>query len=61
MKEIICELRKDITIMKTMEIKPNFSALAKEHGLDYRTVKRHYEGYDGKPTHHNKKSKLIKL
>ena len=61
MKEIICELRKDITIMKTMEIKPNFSALAKEHGLDYRTVKRYYEGYDGKPTHHNKKSKLIEL
>ena len=61
MKEIICELRKDITIMKTMGIKPNFSALAKEHRLDYRTVKRYYEGYDGKPAHHNKKSKLIEL
>ena len=61
MKETICELRKDITIMKTMQIKPNFSALAKEHGLDYRTVKRYYEGYDGKPAHHNKKSKLIEL
>ena len=45
MKEIICELRKEITIMKTMEIKPNFSALAKEYDLDYRTVKRYYEGY----------------
>ena len=61
MKEIICELRKEITIMKTMEIKPNFSALAKEYNMDYRTVKRYYEGYDGKPTHHNKKSKLIEL
>ena len=61
MKEIICELRKEITIMKTMEIKPNFSALAKEYNMDYRTVKRYYEGYDGKPEHHNKKSKLVEL
>lgn len=61
MKEIICELRKEITIMKTMEIKPNFSYLAKEYNLDYRTIKRYYEGYDGKPAHHNKKSKLIML
>lgn len=61
MKEIICELRKDITIMKTMNIKPNFSTLAKEYNLDYRTVKRYYNGYDGKPTHHNKKSKLIEF
>lgn len=61
MKEIICELRKEITIMKTMSIKPNFAALAKEYNLDYRTVKRYYEGYDGKPTHHNKSSKLLEL
>ena len=61
MKEIICDLRKEITIMKTMEIKPNFSALAKEYNMDYRTVKRYYEGYDGKPAHHNKKSKLVEF
>ena len=47
--------------MKTMEIKPNFSVLAREYNLDYRTVKHYYEGYDGKPPHHNKKSKLIEL
>lgn len=61
MKEIICELRKEITIMKTLEIKPNFSALAKSYNLDYRTIKRYYNGYDGKPPHHNKKSKLAEL
>lgn len=61
MKEIICELRKEITIMKTMNIKPNFSCLAKEYNLDYRTIKRYYYGYDGKPAHHNKKSKLLEL
>lgn len=58
MKEIICELRKEITIMKTMNIKPNFASLAREYNLDYRTVKRYYDGYDGKPAHHNKKSNL---
>jgi len=61
MKEVICELRKEITIMKTMSIKPNFSALAEEYNLDYRTVKRYYNGYDGKPVHNNKKSKLLEL
>lgn len=61
MKEIFCELRKEITVMKTMNIKPNFSVLAREYNLDYRTVKRYYEGYDGKPAHHNKKSKLLAL
>lgn len=61
LKEIICELRKEITIMKTIGIKPNFSALAKEYHLDYRTVKRYYEGYNGKPAHHNKRSKLLEL
>lgn len=44
--------------MKTMNIKPNFSSLAREYNLDYRTVKRYYDGYDGKPAHHNKKSNL---
>ena len=43
MKEKIWELRKEITIMKTMDIKPNFAWLANEYNLDYRTVKRYYE------------------
>ena len=61
MKEKTSELRKDITVMKTMNIKPNFASLAREYNLDYRTVKRYYDGYDGKPANHNKKSKLIEL
>ena len=61
MKEEILELRKEITVMKTMGIKPCYAALAKEYNLDYRTVKRYYEGYDGKPAHHNKKSKLLEF
>ena len=40
-------MRKDIyermKIMKQDEIKPNYAALAKQLGCDYRTVKRYYE------------------
>ena len=61
MKEKTSELRKDITVMKTMNIKPNFASLAREYNLDYRTVKKYYNGYDGKPANHNKKSKLVEL
>ena len=41
-------------------IKPNFSELARMYGLDRRTVKKYYDGYEGKPAHHNKSSKLDK-
>jgi transposase len=43
-----------------MEIKPNFSELAREYGIDRRTVKKYYEGYEGKPKTRNKQSKLDK-
>ena len=41
-------------------IKPNFSELARMYGLDRRTVKKYYDGYEGKPAHHNNSSKLDK-
>jgi len=49
-----------ISIFKAMEIKPNFSELAREYGVDRRTVKKYYEGYEGKPKTRNKQSKLDK-
>jgi transposase len=49
-----------ISILKAMEIKPNFSELAREYGVDRRTVKKYYEGYEGKPKTRNKQSKLDK-
>ncbi|WP_096231828.1 hypothetical protein [Thermoanaerobacterium sp. RBIITD] len=49
-----------ISILKVMEIKPNFSELAREYGVDRRTVKKYYEGYEGKPKTRNKQSKLDK-
>ena len=43
-----------------MDLKPNFSDLARQYGLDRRTVKKYYEGYEGKPKTRNKTSKLDK-
>lgn len=57
MMNIIAQLN----IIKAMEIKPNFSELAREYGMDRRTVKKYYEGYEGKPKNKNKSSKLDKF
>lgn len=45
------------TIMDTNNIKPNFSELARELGVDPRTVKKYYEGFT-KTTTRNKPSKI---
>lgn len=39
-------------------MKPNFSELQRLYGFDRRTIKKYYEGYEGKPKNHNKSSKL---
>ena len=49
-----------LKILKLSKIKPNFSKLAREYGIDRRTVKKYYDGYEGKPAHRNKASKLDK-
>lgn len=51
---LITQLR----ILKLSESKPNFSELARMYDVDRRTVKKYYDGYSGKPAHHNKSSKL---
>lgn len=57
MKEtIITQLR----ILKMSGIKPNFSELARQYDMDRRTVKKYYDGYEGKPKHRRKSSKLDK-
>lgn len=45
------------TIMDTNNLKPNFSELARELGVDPRTVKKYYEGFT-KTTTRNKSSKI---
>ena len=55
-KEVITQLR----ILKMSGIKPNFSELARQYGIDRRTVKKYYDGYEGKPEHRKRSSKLDK-
>ena len=41
-----------------MNIKPNFSELSRKYDLDRRTIKKYYEGYEGKSKTRNKSSIL---
>ena len=49
-----------LKICRLNNTKPNFAELGRQYGLDWRTVRKYYGGYDGKPKHHNKSSKLDK-
>jgi len=51
-------IKGQMTIMKELGIKPNFTQLSKEMGVDWRTAKKYYEGYDPKKVTRNKTSKL---
>ena len=53
-------LRAQLIIIKTMDLKPNFSELSRKYGYDRRTVKKYYDGYEGKPKTREKESKLDK-
>lgn len=45
-------------MIETFELKPNFAYLGRKYELDPRTIKKYYEGYNGKSTTRNKKSML---
>lgn len=49
-----------LKIIKLSNTKPNFADLARKYDVDWGTVKKYYDGYDGKPKHHSKPSKLDK-
>ena len=51
-------LKGELAVMDSLNIKPNYAALGREYGLDWRTVKKYHNGYTGKPTVRNKGSKL---
>lgn len=55
-KALLTQLR----ILKLSDLKPNFSELGRMYDIDRRTIKKYYDGYEGKPAHHNKPSKLDK-
>lgn len=59
MKELN-KLKQELLIMKTENMKPNYSELARLHECDRRTIKKYNEGYEGKPIKRNKESRLDK-
>ena len=54
------QLITQLKILKLSNVKPNFAELGRMYDLDWRTIKKYYDGYDGKTEHHNKPSKLDK-
>ena len=59
MKELN-KLKQELLILKTENIKPNYSELARLHKCDRRTIKKYNEGYEGKSIKRNKESRLDK-
>ncbi len=53
-------MKGQLEIMKTLEIKPNFSELERAFEIERHTIKKYYDGYEGKKGNRNKASKLDK-
>lgn len=51
-------LKGELAVMDNLGIKPNYAALGRRYGMDWRTVKKYHEGYEGKPSTRNKGSRL---
>lgn len=60
MEENFKNMKGQLEIMKTLGIKPNYSELERVFKIDRHTIKKYYEGYEGKPAVKNKPSKLDK-
>ncbi|OOC44855.1 IS21 family transposase [Thermosipho sp. 1074] len=54
------KVKQHLEMLRGMDLRPNFSELARIYGIDRRTVKKYWEGYRGKPKKRNKSSKLDK-
>ena len=51
-------LKGELAVMDSLGIKPNYAALGRKYGMDWRTIKKYHEGYEGKPSTRRKRSKL---
>lgn len=51
-------LKGELAVMDNFEIKPNYAALGRKYGMDWRTVKKYHEGYEGKSSTRIRNSKL---
>lgn len=51
-------LKGELAVMDSLDIKPNYAAPGRKYGMDWRTVKKYHNGYEGRPDKRNKGSKL---
>lgn len=59
-KDNILKLKQELLVMKTLNIKPNYSELSRLYGCDRRTVKKYNNGYSKENLTRDKTSKLDK-
>ena len=52
------ELRKELTVMNTLEIEPNYTELGRRYKVEPRTIKKYNNGYHGKPVNKPKTSRI---
>lgn len=59
MKQIdLDKLLAELKVMDYTKSKPNYADLSRKYGMDYRTIKKYHEGYEGKPKTRSKPSRL---
>lgn len=51
-------LKGELAVMDSLDIKPNHAALGRRYGMDWRTVKKYHNGYEWRSDKRNKGSKL---
>lgn len=56
-KNNLDKMLQEVIIIKTLEIKPNYSELSRKYKIDRRTIKKYFNGYEKKKTK-DRKSKL---
>lgn len=52
------KLLSQLALIRLSNLKPNFSELSRIYGFDRRTIKKYYDGYEGKPKSRQKTSVL---
>ena len=50
-------LQGELSIMDSLEVKPNYAVLGRKYGMDWRTVKKYHQGYRYRPKSQDKPSK----
>ena len=52
-------LKGELAVMDSLDIKPNYAALGRKYGMDWRTVKKYHNGYEGRSDKRNKGSRGV--